>query len=366
MKRDYYEVLEVNRQATDDEIKKAYRKLARQYHPDVNKDPAAEERFKEVSEAYDVLSDKQKRARYDQFGHASEDPGMGGGFGFDGFDIFEAFFGGASRSRPRRRQAQRGADLQMEVELSFEEAVFGTEKTVEVHRQETCKSCSGSGAKAGSKVDTCPVCHGAGQIQQVQRTLLGHFTHVTTCPKCDGEGKVVETPCPDCKGAGKTRASKKLQVKIPGGVDTGAHLRISGEGDAGNQGGPPGDLYLVLYVRAHERFVRKDLDILTFQPITFGQAALGSEVDVETLDGPRKLKIPAGTQYGTIFPLKGLGMPVLGDKRRGDLLVEVRIGVPTKLSEEQIELLKRFEETGEETQGTGFLGKIKSALGKHS
>lgn len=365
MKRDYYEALGLGRQASEDEIKKAYRKLARQYHPDVNKTPEAESMFKEVTEAYEVLSDAQKRARYDQYGHVDEQD-MGGGFGgFDGFDIFEAFFGGAARggTRPRRR-AERGADLRLDLAITFEEAVFGTEKTVDIQHLETCKECSGSGAKAGSETTTCSVCHGAGQIQQVQRTLLGHFTHVTTCPKCEGEGKIIENPCPECKGAGRARKPKSIKVKIPGGVDTGAHLRVSGEGDAGTRGGPSGDLFIVMVVKPHDRFVRRDQNILTVQPITFAQAALGAEIEVETLDGPQKLKVPAGTQYGTSFPLKGLGVPYLGDRRRGDLVVEVHIEVPTKLSEEQSELLRKFEEVGPQEPNPKFIDRIKSALGK--
>ncbi|HBN08120.1 MAG TPA: molecular chaperone DnaJ [Cyanobacteria bacterium UBA8530] len=363
-KRDYYEVLGVSRQASDEEIKKAYRRLARQYHPDVCKDPGAEKQFKEIAEANEVLSDEKKRSRYDQVGHAGNDDG---GFGFDGFDIFEAFFGGASRGRGQRKRAERGSDLRVDLELSFEEAVFGVEKTIESHRLESCKTCDGSGAKAGSKVETCPLCHGAGQIQQMQRTLLGQFTHIATCPKCEGEGKIVDQPCPDCRGSGKERKLKKLQVKIPAGVDSGAHLRINGEGDAGSRGGPPGDLYLVLFVKAHERFARRELDILTIQPLSFVQASLGAEVTVETLDGPRKLKIPAGTQYGTVFPLKGLGIPALGTARRGDLLAEIRIEVPTKLTEEQADILRRFEETlGDSAEhSASFLDMLKSALGKH-
>lgn len=375
-KRDYYEVLEIARGASDDEIKKAYRKLARQYHPDINKQPGAEERFKEVSEAYEVLSDAQKRARYDQFGHAAAG-GQGGFEGFEGFggfsDIFEAFFGGGAPggAQRRRRGPERGADLRFDLDLPFTEAVFGVERTIDIHHLEKCDDCSGSGAKDGSQVTTCGLCQGTGQITQSQRTIFGQFSQVAACPKCNGEGRVIETPCPTCKGAGRNKKSKKLSVKVPAGVDTGARLRVTGEGDVGPKGGPAGDLYIVLHVEADERFERQDTELFYTEAITFPQAALGDEVSVPTLEGNETIKIPAGTQHGTVFVLKGQGVPYLGDPRgrRGDLHVEVKIAVPTKLSEEEGDLLRRYDELSKkkaEHHGLNWMEMLKSALGGKS
>lgn len=372
-KRDFYEVLGVPRGASDDEIKKGYRKLARQYHPDINKEAGAEERFKELSEAYEVLSDAQKRARYDQFGHAASGAGGAGFEGFEGFggfsDIFEAFFGGAAGAggARRRRGPERGADLRFDLDLPFPEAVFGAERVVEIAHLETCKDCSGSGAKEGSSVSTCGQCQGTGQITQSQRTIFGQFSQVAPCPRCQGEGKIVETPCNTCKGAGRNRHAKKLSVKIPAGVDTGARLRVTGEGDVGPKGGPPGDLYIVLHVRTDDRFERQDTELFYTQAVTFPQAALGDEIDVPTLEGTEKIKVPAGTQHGTIFLLKGQGVPFLGDPRgrRGDLHVEVKIAVPTKLSEEEADLLRRFDEVSKkkaEHHGVNWMEMLKSAL----
>ncbi len=376
-KRDYYEVLGVARGASDDEIKKGFRKLARQYHPDVNKEAGAEDRFKEITEAYEVLSDPQKRQRYDQFGHAAAGAGAGGFSGFEGFegfggfsDIFEAFFGGAAggAGARRRRGPERGADLRYDLDLPFMEAVFGVEKTVDVSHLEKCDDCTGSGAKEGSAVSTCTMCQGTGQITQTQRTIFGQFSQVAMCPKCSGEGKVIETPCPTCKGAGRNKTSKKLSVKVPAGVDTGARLRVTGEGDVGPKGGPAGDLYIVLHVQQDERFERQDTELFYTEAITFPQAALGDEVEVPTLEGSEKIKIPAGTQHGTVFVLKGQGVPYLGDPRgrRGDLHVEVKIAVPTKLSDEEADLLRRYDEVAKkkaEHHGLNWMDMLKSALG---
>lgn len=375
-KRDYYEVLGVQRGVSEDDLRKAYRKLARQFHPDINKDPGAEDRFKELSEAYDVLSDPAKRQRYDQFGHAANAAGAGGGPGFEGFDgfggfsdIFEAFFGGGGQGGQRKRRGpERGADLRFDLELEFRDAIFGVERTIDLGHLERCEPCTGTGAKSGSNVTTCTLCHGTGQITQTQRTIFGQFSQVSPCPKCQGEGKVIETPCPECKGAGRVRKPRKLSVKIPPGVDTGARLRVQGEGDAGPKSGPPGDLYVVLHVADDERFERQDTELFFTQAITFPQAALGDEVEIPTLEGTEKLKIPAGTQHGTTFLLRGQGVPYLGDprNRRGDLHVEVRIAVPTKLSDEEGELLRRFDEVGKkhaERQGLNWMELLKSALG---
>lgn len=388
-KRDYYEVLGVSRGASEDELKKAYRKLARQYHPDINKEAGAEERFKEINEAYDVLSDPQKRQAYDQFGHAaSQGFGQGGfGQGFEGFggfsDIFEAFFGGQAggQARARRRGPERGADLRIDVEIPFIGAMFGTERTVEIQHQERCETCNATGAKDPKDVQTCDLCHGTGQITQTQRTIFGQFSQVAPCPKCSGEGKMIKDPCNTCRGQGRTRKSKKLQVKVPAGVDTGARLRVSGEGDVGPKGGPAGDLYIVLHVQDDERFERQDTELFYTAAITFPQAALGDEIEVPILreagdsadgsegghEATEKVKIPAGTQHGTVFTLKGQGVPYLGDprKRRGDLHVEVKIAVPTKLSSEEADLLRKYDEASRkhaESHGFNFIDMLKSAL----
>ena len=353
-KRDYYEVLGVSRNASEDEIRKAYRKMARQYHPDINKAPEAESRFKEVNEANDVLSDAQKRSRYDQYGHAAEQMGGAGGAGFEGFaggdisSIFEAFFGGAAGmgGSRRRRGPERGADLAYELNISFRDAAFGVSRTIEVQHLATCTPCKGSGAKEGSTVVTCALCQGTGQVHQTQRTIFGHFSQVSPCPKCQGEGKVIETPCASCKGAGRTRQARKLSVNIPAGVDTGSRLRVTGEGDVGPRGGPSGDLFIILSVEADERFERRDADLFTHEPVSYSQAVLGDEIEVKTLDGVEVLKVPPGTPHGTVFTLRGQGIPVLGDARgrRGDLHVEIRIAVPARVSDEEAELLRKLDD----------------------
>lgn len=368
-KRDYYEVLGVSRDATQEEIKKAYRRLAREAHPDVNKDdPRAEEKFKEINEAYEVLSDPQKRAAYDRFGHAATDPSYAAnaeGFDFGGFegfgDIFEMFFGGGGARR--RSGPQRGGDLRYDLEISFEEAAFGLETTIEVPRTEACAACRGSGAKSGTAVQTCPVCRGSGQVQFAQTTAFGRFVNVRTCDRCRGEGRVIETPCPECQGRGRVRRTRKINVKIPPGVDNGFRLRVPGEGEAGVRGGPPGDLYVYLYVKPHHSFKREGDDIHTEVELTFAQAALGTTLRVETLDGPAELKIPEGTQTGTVFRLRGRGVPRLRGSGRGDHLVRVVVRTPTRLTSEQRELLRRLAEL-EEAQEKGFFGRVKEAFGK--
>lgn len=350
-KRDYYEVLGVARGASEDDLRKAFRRLAREYHPDVNKTPEAEERFKELAEAYEVLKDPEKRERYDRFGHAGVGAGQPGGpedifSGFGGFsDIFEAFFGGAG-PRQRRRGPERGADLKLDLEIEFHEAFQGVDRTLEIHHQETCATCSGSGAKAGTHASTCGLCRGVGQISQTQRTMFGQFSHVSVCPKCNGEGRTVDNPCGDCRGAGRVRRSKKINVHVPPGVDDGMRLKVAGEGDIGPRGGPSGDLYLFLSVRPDERFERQDTELLTEAPLSFAQLALGDEVEIPTMEGPRPLKIPSGTQSGTEFVMKGFGFPVLGDARgrKGDLHVIARIVVPTSLSDDEKALLRQFDE----------------------
>lgn len=353
-KRDYYEVLGVEKNASETEIKKAFRKLARQYHPDVNPgDKSAEERFKEINEAYEILGDPEKRQRYDQFGHAGFDPNGFGGGGFGGFggfggagdfsgfgDIFEMFFGQAGAQRSRG--PAKGSDLRLDLELAFEEAAFGIEKDVELPRLENCPTCKGSGAKPGTQPSRCPHCNGAGQVRTTQRTPLGQFQTIKTCPECGGEGQIIKTPCPECRGRGKVHKVRKLHIKIPAGVDSGSRIRLSGEGEPGSKGGINGDLYVYIEVRPHKIFRRQGNDIYMEMPVTFVQAALGDVVKVPTLEGKADLKIPEGTQTHTTFRLRGQGIPHLRGGGRGDLHVNVVVVIPTKLNEEQKKLLREF------------------------
>jgi molecular chaperone DnaJ len=347
-KRDYYEVLGVPRDADDNAIKSAYRKLARQYHPDVNRASDAGERFKEINEAYEVLSDAEKRSVYDRYGHAAAQGGFGqgGGSPFGGFggfgdisDIFDEFFGGGMGRGGRQRGPARGNDLRYDLEITFQEAVFGTEKELEIPRLETCTHCAGSGAEPGTTPIRCPQCNGTGEIRRAQQTILGQFVNVTACPRCNGEGEIVTTPCMVCKGQKRVRVTRKLAVSIPAGVDDEMRIRLAGEGEPGDRGGPAGSLYVMLHVKPHPLFQRQENDILLELPVNIVQASLGAEVDVPTLEGNTKLTIPAGTQNGTVFRLKGKGVPVLRSNRRGDQLVTARVVVPVKLNEKQRKLL---------------------------
>ncbi|WP_422444122.1 molecular chaperone DnaJ [Thermoanaerobacterium sp. DL9XJH110] len=380
-KKDYYEILGVSRDASEEEIKRAYRKLARQYHPDVNKDDKdAAEKFKEINEAYEVLKDPEKRARYDQFGHAGVgqggfesgnfgdfgDFGNFGGFGGDFFeDIFENFFGGGF-GQSRRHAPVRGADVRYDLEISLEEAALGAEKEIEIHRMERCDRCQGTGAKPGTRPRTCPACGGSGQVKNVQNTAFGRFVNITTCSRCRGQGVIIEEPCPQCHGNGQVRVGRKIKVKIPAGVDTGSRLRMSGEGEPGERGGPPGDLYVIIRVKPHKLFTRQGDDLIYEAPISFVQAALGDEIEVPTLEEKVKLKIPEGTQPGTMFRIKGKGIPHLRGYGRGDLHVRVNVVIPKKLNEKQKEILRKFAEvSGEELkqQPRGFFDKMKDAFG---
>jgi molecular chaperone DnaJ len=369
-KRDYYEVLGVHRSCTEDDLKSAYRRLAKQYHPDVNKSPDAEERFKEINEAYEVLCDPDKRAAYDRYGHAGLDGsmgGMGGMGGFTGFgveDIFESFFGGM---RTSQRGPQRGADLRYDLVISFEEAVFGCEKEIEISRWEVCPTCSGTGSAPGTSPSRCPLCHGSGEVRRVQQTIFGRFVNVMPCDRCGGKGTVITKPCPTCSGEGRVRASRRLQVKIPAGVDDGTQMRLAGEGEMGAMGGPAGNLYVVLQVRRHRFFRRDHSDILLDVNINVAQAALGDEVEVPTVDGPAKIAIPAGTQHGDTIVLKGKGVPQLQSSRRGDQIVHVNVVTPTRLTDEQRRLFQELAKSlGREVspqEEKGFFEKVKDAFG---
>ena len=348
-KRDYYEVLGVPRDADDTTIKSAYRRLARQFHPDVNKSADAEDRFKEVNEAYEALSDAEKRQMYDRYGHAASQGGFGQGpmsGGFGGFgDIFEEFFGGFTGGRTAPRGPARGNDLRFDLELDFNEAVFGAEKEIEIQRMEICATCQGSGAEPGTQPVRCPQCNGTGEVRRAQQTILGQFVSVTTCPRCNGEREIVNTPCTTCKGQKRVRTTRKISVTIPAGVDDGVRIRLAGEGEPGERGGPPGSLYVVLRVKPHPLFQRSESDILLELPINIVQAALGAEVEVPTIDGAAKLDIPAGTQHGAIFRMRGKGVPVLRSNRRGDQVISVRVVVPDKLNEKQRKLLQELGES---------------------
>ena len=363
-KRDYYEVLGVSKDADAKEIKKAYRKLAMKYHPDKNPgDKAAEEKFKEINEAYEVLSDEEKRSTYDRFGHdgLNGQAGFGGGQGFGGFggsggfggfedifgDIFGSGFGGfgGSGGSSRRRGPRRGADIRQSVTIKFEEAAFGKKIKVKINRSEECDECHGSGAKPGTTKKTCPTCHGSGTVQSVQRTPYGNIASQITCSTCNGEGGINESPCNKCDGKGSVRKTKTIEVDIPAGIDDGQMIKLSGQGEVGEKGGPRGDLYIVVNVQKHEIFTREGYDVYIEMPIRFTQAALGDKLEVPTLDGKVSYNLPEGTQTGTVFRLREKGIPKLRSNSRGDQYVKVIIDTPKKLNDEQKELLRKFDES---------------------
>lgn len=379
-KRDYYEVLGVSRTATKEELKKQYRGLARQYHPDVNNEPDAGERFKEISEAYEVLSDDDKRAAYDRFGHAGVgNGGFSGGFdqGFGGFaDIFEEFFGsfgGASGGRRRRRGPRRGPDLRYDLTITFEEAIFGAERDIEYRRAEMCPVCSGSGAEPGTRPISCTTCNGSGEVRRVQQSILGQFVNVTTCHTCNGTGELIPNVCRECNGRKQVDRTVTKKVKVPAGVDSDTQIRLSGEGGAGFDGGPAGNLFVVLTVAPHEYFQRRGDDIVLDLQINVAQAALGDEIKVPTVDGETPLHIPGGTQSGRVMRLRGLGVPKLdrsgrgGDMGRGDQLVIINVAIPKNLTADQQALFKELSRTlGKEVvpqKDKGILGQLKDALG---
>ncbi|MGI0489052.1 molecular chaperone DnaJ [Pantanalinema rosaneae CENA516] len=373
MARDYYEILGVSRDADKEDIKRAYRRLARKYHPDVNKEPEAEERFKEINRAYEVLSEPETRARYDRFGEAGVSSAAGAGspdFGdFGGFaDIFESFFSGFSGAgapgQTRRRSGpMRGDDLRLDLKLDFREAIFGGEKEIRINHLETCTTCSGSGAKPGTQPRVCSTCSGAGQVRRATRTPFGSFTQVSVCPTCSGSGQVIEDKCDTCGGRGQRQETKKLKITIPAGVDNGNRLRVSGEGDAGQRNGPPGDLYVYLFVSEDPEFHREGINILSNLKISYLQAILGSRLDVNTVDGSHELLVPPGTQPGTVLTLEGKGVPKLGNPvSRGDHLITVLVDIPTRTSPEERELLEKLAKIrGDRTERggiEGFIGKM--------
>jgi len=374
--RDYYEILGVDRGASESQLKTAFRDLARQYHPDVSKEEEAEEKFKEINEAYAVLSDPQKRAAYDRYGHAGVN-GMGG-VDFTNIDLsdilgdlFEGFgipgFGGFGRSAGRTRNIpRRGADLQHTINLDFEEAVFGTEKEITFARDEICHTCNGSRAEPGTSPKTCPTCQGAGEVRQARQSIFGSMVQVTTCPTCRGSGEQIETPCHTCHGQGLERVSVKKSVKIPAGVDNGNQMRLSGEGQPGTSGGPRGNLYVLIKVRPHKFFRRRENDILLDLNVNIAQATLGAEVDVPTVDGPEKLRIPSGTQPGKVIKMRGKGVPFVRSSGRGDQLVLINVQIPTRLNDEQEKLFKELAESlGTEVKPgeKGFFDTLKDVLG---
>ncbi|MGJ5674553.1 MAG: molecular chaperone DnaJ [Nostochopsis sp.] len=372
MARDYYEILGVSRDTDKEEIKHAYRRLARKYHPDVNKEPGAEERFKEINRAYEILSEPETRARYDRFGEAGVSAGAGVGYqdvDMGGFaDIFESIFSGfaggmGTQTQRRRSGPVRGDDLRLDLKLDFREAVFGGEKEIRISHLETCEACNGSGAKPGTRPRTCSTCSGSGQVRRVTRTPFGSFTQVSTCPTCNGTGSVIEDKCDACDGKGANQITKKLKITIPAGVDNGTRLRISQEGDAGQRGGPPGDLYVYLFVNEDQEFQREGINVLSEIKISYLQAILGSRFEVNTVDGPVELTIPPGTQPNTVMKLENRGVPRLGNPvSRGDHMITILIDIPNKILPEERELLEKLAKIRGDRTGKGgiegFLGNF--------
>lgn len=383
-KRDYYEVLGVSKNASDDEIKSAYRKLAKKYHPDLNPgDKKAEESFKEVGEAYEVLSDSEKKARYDQFGHAGVDPNYGAGGGFGGFgggfggvdlndilgDLFGGGFGGfgGSSRRANPNAPRKGADIRVSMVLTFMEAVHGCQKVVNINSQDTCSACGGTGAEKGTSPETCAECHGSGFVSVQQRTPFGVMQSSQPCPRCSGKGKIIKTPCKQCHGSGKKSTSKKVEISVPAGIDDDQNLRVQGKGDAGVNGGPHGDLIVIVTVRPDPIFERDRYDVHVTVPITYSQAVLGDDIVVPTVDGKVQYTVPEGTQSGTTFRLRGKGIQYVNGRGRGDQYVHVEVEIPKKLTKTQREALKHFEETLKEEnyeKRKGFFKTLKETFEK--
>jgi molecular chaperone DnaJ len=369
-KRDYYDILEVERGASKEDLKRAYRRMARKYHPDVNNDPSASERFKEINEAYEVLSNDSTRAAYDRFGHAGVQ-GAGQGFGdFSGFgsvaDIFEEFFGGFGGTR-QRSGPRRGADLRHDLVISFEDAVFGVEKEIQIRRPEICHHCRGSGAEPGTTPERCANCNGTGEVRRMRQSFLGSFVNVTTCNVCGGTGETISTPCSVCNGRKQVQQTRTIKVKVPPGVDNDTQIRLSAEGAPGINGGPPGNLYVILHVEKHPFFQRRGDDIILELEINIAQAALGDEIKVPTVDGEETMTISPGTQSGSVFTLKARGVPHLRRSGRGDQLVLTHVAIPKKLTDEQKQLMQALAKTlGSEVipqRERSILGQLKEALG---
>jgi molecular chaperone DnaJ len=374
MAKDYYDVLGVQRAASKEEVKKAFRTLARQYHPDVNKEPEAESKFKEINEAYEVLGDDDKRARYDRFGHAGVSgaagaSGFGGAQGFGGFeDIFEDFFSSfTGRQAGTRRGPRKGGDIRVDVTIDFIEAAFGVEKTIDYNHLDTCEVCNGNGANKGSSPSKCPDCGGSGEVQQVRQTFVGNVVRVATCPRCGGKGTIVTDPCRNCDGSGRKRKKTSLPVNIPAGVHDGLRIQVRGEGDAGDVNAPHGDLFVVVHVKEHEYFKRRDFDVIYDLNLNIAQAALGDKINVPTIDGDVELVIPNGTQTGKVFRLRNKGVPKLrsdgSNSGRGDQLVYVQVMVPTKLTDKQRQLFEELassfgKEIQPHQQGRGFFERV--------
>lgn len=380
-KRDYYEVLGIPRTATGEDIRRAFRKLALDYHPDRNHKPDAAERFKEINEAYEVLRDADKRQSYDRFGHAGIDPSVNGGFGgFSGFgfeDIFDSFFG-RSTAAGRRPRAQRGADLRTEIAISFEEAVFGAKKEIEIPRHDTCRVCGGSGLEPGTQIEQCARCRGTGEIRRSHQSIFGQFVNVSICDHCGGGGRVIKTPCGVCHGHGRVQVLRRIELTIPAGIENGSQIRLSGEGEPpdGTRGSRvPGDLYVTVHAPSHHVVEwegynlvirRQGHDLVLDVPINVAEASLGGEIAIPTLDGPMQVNMPGGTQYGKVFRFKGKGVPHLRENRRGDLQVRVHVMIPTSLTREQIELFKKLDASFKNTHNAdakSLFDKVKEALG---
>lgn len=370
-KRDYYEILHLGPTASEEEVRRAFRRLALEYHPDRNRSVDAEERFKEVNEAYQILSDPEKRAAYDRFGHAGVSANGGTSRGFEGFDtsggfgdIFDAFFGGFERRA--RGEPRRGRDLEMGLTLAFEEAVLGAKKEVEVARTEVCEQCRGNRAEPGTPIKECFTCRGRGEVRRSQQSLFGQFVQVVTCPTCGGEGRVIPQPCARCRGSGREERTRKVAITVPVGVEDGSRLRLSGEGDAGIMGGPPGDLYLVVHAKEHKLFRREGRDLVLELPINFAQAALGDTMQVPTLQGETSLTIPAGVQSGAVLRVRGEGVPHLRSKGRGDLLVAIRVVTPRSLAPEARRLMEDLAQhlgkSDAERDDKGLLERIREAF----
>lgn len=370
-RKDLYEALGLQRGASEEEIKKAYRKLAKKYHPDLNPgDKTAEARMKEVNAAYEILSDPEKKARYDQFGHAGVDPSYGGGGahygGFEDFDlgsIFDSFFGGGmGGGQSRRNGPRKGENIRATVTLTFEEAAFGCEKQITVNRVEACPDCGGTGARPGTSAETCPDCHGTGQVKTTQRTILGMMSTSMPCSRCRGTGKIIRDPCPTCQGAGSQRRQRTITVQIPAGIDHGQTISVRGEGNMGQNGGPSGDIYVTVNVTPHEIFKRRGQDVMVELPVTFVQAALGAELVVPSIDGKISYTMPEGTQPDTVFRIQGKGIPNLNGRGRGDQFIKVKIEIPRNLTHEQKDILRQFDDSVGDAQfgeKKGFFEKMK-------